>query len=49
MFYVTQTTRDNLYILDCSEDYEEAQRICQELSNSRPSRKYEVIEEKVFL
>ena len=49
MFYVAQFTQENLYILDCSEDYQEALTIRQQLADARPSRWYEVIPENDFV
>lgn len=49
MFYVAQFTNENLYILDCSESYDEALSIRQQLADKRPSRWYEVIPEKEFI
>jgi hypothetical protein len=49
MFYVAQFTNENLYILDCSDTYDEALAIRQKLADERPSRWYEVIPEGEFL
>ena len=43
MFYVCQFSKENTYVLDCSENYEEALVMRQELADARPTRWYEVV------
>jgi hypothetical protein len=48
MFYVCQFSKENLYVMDCSEDYNQALVLRQELADARPSRWYEVIPQEQF-
>ena len=43
MFYVCQFSKENTYIHDCSDSYQEALSLRQELADCKPSRWYEVV------
>ena len=49
MYYVCQFSKENVYVMDCSDNYDQALILRQELADARPTRWYEVIPQDDFV